>query len=244
MNKIKLGLIIIFTFIISGCTVNYDITITEDDFKEEITINDFVTATRTIEDIASTYNEYYPREVLELTELDNLICEKLEECYTKELLSSNSTNYTYNLSNNNKLEKLENTPTWLFVNNTKSFLNDTDNIIISTGKGLKYFDLAPDLTNVIITIKTDLEVTNSNADLVNNNEYTWLFSRNNYTSKNIFISISKNKNEEEEPSEIPEENEPSPEEDNNITNYILIGIAFVIYIVIMVIIMKKKNKNK
>ena len=244
MKEIKLILVLLLSLIISGCTINYNITITEDNFEEEAIINDFVTTTRTITDIANTYNEYYPRIVSEATELDNLICEQLEDCYTKNLLLQNNTGYMYSLSNKNPLEKLNNTPTWLFANNTKSFLNDDDNIIISTSKGLKYFDLAPNLTSVIITIKTDLTVTNSNADLVNNNEYTWLFSRDNYLNKNIFISIAKNNKEEEESpdnEEIPDSQ--NNEENNSIINIILIVAGFLVYIILMILILKKKNKN-
>ena len=243
MNKIKLILILLFSLIMSGCTVNYNITITEDSFDEEVIVNDFVTTTRNITDIANTYDEYYPREITELTELNNLICEKLEDCYAKNLLLQNDTGYMYSLNNNNQLEKLNNTPTWLFANNTKSFLDNNDNIIISTSKGLKYFDLAPDLTSVIITIKTDLAVTNSNADLVNNNEYTWLFSRDNYLNKNIFISITKNKEEEENPDNEDIPDSQNTEENNSIINIILIIVGFLVYIILMILILKKKNKN-
>lgn len=245
MKRIKFCLIIICTIILSGCSVNYTITIDEENFTEKINVDDFITSTRTIDQITSSYQEYYPKTVEGVADLETLICENIENCYVKNLALQSNIGYIYNLSNTNSLNNFGKTTSWLFLNNVKSFLNDESNIIISTGNGLKYFDLSPDLTEISITLVTDLNVVKNNADKINGNSYTWIFNRENYLNKNIFINIAK-KNEssqdnEDQDAETVEDNEVTNEEqENNYVIYIIIAIL-IVYLLIIKLIIKKKR---
>ena len=59
--------------------------------------------------------------------------------------------------------------------------------LLKTSNRCNIFDTYSLLNEIKVTIKTDLEVISSNADVVNNNLYTWLINRNNYNNKSIKI---------------------------------------------------------
>lgn len=246
MRKIKLIAILLSIIVLSGCSVNYTINIDESSFNEKISISDFITATRTIEKITTSYQEYYPTTIEGVADLNSLICESIEKCYKKSLALQSNTGYIYNLENSNSLDNFVKTTSWLFSNNTKSFLNDENNIIISTSNGLKYFDLITDLTEINITLETDLNVVKNNADIVNGTSYTWVFTRENYLTKNIFINIEKKKEDNQDSENKDEDDKVNEEEivnenkNNKYAIFIIIGILIVYFIIIRLIIKKKR----
>lgn len=53
-------------------------------------------------------------------------------------------------------------------------------------------DYGPHLNNLTVNIKTDLKVTDNNADKVKGNTYTWTFDSNDFYDKSIKIVMQKN----------------------------------------------------
>ena len=56
-NKKVLFLMILILINCTGCTIEYNINITKDNIKETIIVNDYITDTRTDNDIMTHYNQ-------------------------------------------------------------------------------------------------------------------------------------------------------------------------------------------
>ena len=76
-----------------------------------------------------------------------------------------------------------------------SFNEDNQTISLSTdSEGILYFDDYPLLEEVTINIKTDYLVLENNADRVNGNTYTWVFTKDSKKSINMVIDTAENLN--------------------------------------------------
>ena len=60
MKKNKLLFLIIILLMCTGCTIEYNINITESSIEETISVNYYITSTRTESDILKHYNTWYP----------------------------------------------------------------------------------------------------------------------------------------------------------------------------------------
>ena len=239
----KILILISFLLILSGCTVNYNITIDEDNIKEDINVIDNITSTRTRENIISFYNSWYP--VYSYDGIINDYSTKLDDVvyYNKSNLVENTDSLTYTFSYNHKIDDYPKNNLWTLylINNT--FTNNSDKISIYSGKGMQLFNKS-DITNFNVNITTDLEVIEHNADRVTNNTYTWEYNLDNYRTKSVKIVLNKEKQDEDKPTpsnpnQNEEENNPSTEKNdqeksNNLVLILgLLGLFFIILIILL-----------
>ncbi len=185
-KKILLLLLLLLSILLlSGCTVNYDLKITEDDFQEQSVIS-----------VDTNKNEIYQDQTLP-TVLDNL---KPMAVYA----NSNSTSakrYNLTRTENNNIKNLNIANTFSLsdfyrsaaVNQCFKELNiqtEDNYVLIRTNRKCEAFDNYPLLENITINIETDMEVIVSNADKVDGNVYTWNITRENYMDKAVRLSYS------------------------------------------------------
>ncbi len=249
----KILILFSFILILSGCTVNYNVTIDENNIKENISVNDNITDNRTREDIIAFYNSWYPVYLYDgiidnyTTKLDGAIY------YNKSNLIENANTFNYNFSYNHKLEDYPKTTIWSLYLLNNTFTNDNNKISINSGKSMQFFNNSA-LTNLNINITTDLEVLENNADKITGNTYTWEYNLDNYRSKNVKLVLSKAKsNNNENNSPNPNENaeDPQPSIPNNETNKdksnnwpIIISILGVFFITLIILVKIRNNRSK
>ena len=182
MRKIKILVLICGMFLLSGCSVEYNLTINKNTMEEDINaIFDKATeselASRMEPIRRSAYYNYDTREneyyIFNKREDDNNI-----------ILS-----YNYEYTGNN-LYKSEAASRCYY----KRIVNVTDeNITINTDNQVAclFKDGEREIDDITVNIRTDLIVLENNADEVNDNVYTWYINDQNYTNKPIYIKIEK-----------------------------------------------------
>ena len=187
MRKIKVFILICCMFLLSGCSIEYNLTVNESTMEEDINaIFDKATESELasrMEGIRRTAfynydtreNEYYDFTKRETN--DNIIL-----------------NYNYQYMGND-LYKSEAASRCYY----KRIVSVTDNdITINTDNQVAclYKDGDREIEDITINIRTDLTVLENNADKVNGNVYSWNINDQNYTNKPIYIKIEKERYQE------------------------------------------------
>lgn len=194
MNK-KILCLVLSLFLLTGCTISYDVTINKDftvleDMEiigdDRFKIGDDYTIDSMFETLKETYFEIYQD-----GDLDNI------KKYSKSGNMAISSNKTYSnldeFANSNYVKKI-------YANGLK-ITSENNLITISSESGLDNFWLFVDgmeedpiITNLKVSIKLPYIVTNNNADEVDDktNTYTWIYSFHDY-SKQINLEFDKNR---------------------------------------------------
>ena len=114
----------------------------------------------------------------------------------------------------------------------KSFEVSYRDNILTIDSGLNFY-LDDNVDEVAINITTDHKVTEANADKYENNTYTWIINKQNYSNKNIIMSIDFN-----------EETLPTEEKNNIKFSTVLLIVILPIIFIISLILLIMYNKNK
>lgn len=242
MIKIKKMITLIgLLLVLSGCTVDYTVVISENNIKENIYVVDNVLENRNKDDIKNFYNLWYP------VYNEDMIIESYNEkyddvsYYNKSELNDIGNGYIYSYQYNHDINDYKNSMIWNYAFDNKSIIENNKRILISTSKGLNFFRDNTVLSSIKINIKTDYVVQNNNADIVNDGIYTWEFTKDNYMNKNIYIDIDKTKkiSDEEEIITDPVEEEPEDKSSDFSLYYICGGLA--LFVIVLIILFKLKK---
>lgn len=225
MKKILPLLLVLF---MTGCTVDYNITIKKSSIRENIKITedlDKVNERISDQTIENTYSEF-----------NNNLKRKYDSSKTK-----NDKTITYNLSQTYTIaDKLY---IRAFSECFDSYIIDTSDeneYIIKTSNGFKCLSYNyNDIDTVNVNITLDQKVIDSNADSVKNKTYTWKIDNTNFSDKSIYIKF-KNESKKHKTDII----------NNNFNIDILyivliasgVLVLFSIVVVIVLSINQKKNK--
>lgn len=225
----KIIFIIGIMFFLSGCSVKYEIDLTDKGVNESLNIMEtdssnqyFETLKNYNDDVPVIYTDQDPDmygnyEGVEFYDINNLSSDTKAD-FT---LSHNFANTDFNKSNiiNTCYDRV-------------TFVNSANSLNINTSSKFLCFQKYITLQEVEIAIKTDKEITFHNADKVENNTYIWLLNKDNASNKSIQLTSNPNRTVKD------------PEEDNklNLTiTFIAIG-AFVILIIGLFIHQNRKYK--
>ena len=180
--KLRFIFILVLSFICTGCSVKYNLTIDKDFAKEEIEAtlekneeNEKIVDMYTKNDVTSYFdsdlNKFMHYQITKIDDSNNL---KLKAEYKYPL---KKTQYS------NAAEKC------LY---NKSVNIDNKYITINTSEGFNciYYDEIKEIDKLVVNITSKYVVEKSNADEVNGNMYTWNIDENNYTNKSIYMKIN------------------------------------------------------
>ncbi len=125
-----------------------------------------------------------------------------------------------------------------------NFLESDNKIYISTSNNMYCYGTFSGDGNVYVNIESDYMVIYNNADRVDreNNIYTFIFNANNYTDKNISITIDKDYPLNASPEETPVEDD----EDSSFSGFYILLIFLIVIMLLSVIsyfIYKRNNKK-
>lgn len=224
MKKIFLLLVLLLT---SGCTVNYNLTIDENNkLHEEILIqaenpNESLELYADPWPIKAYYNDPDSGEYPE--ELDGV------DYYKNEFILNNNL-YQKKLTYSSELEKFND------INSIKScyenfyVTEDTKENTITLSTSPKFLCMTnyPKLNEVNIRIKVSNPVTANNATKVNGDTYEWTITKENYQTSAIVLTYSQDDRIEKEHSSI----------------LLILGIFGVFCVVIVSVIVYKIKMNK
>lgn len=222
---IKKCIVLLLLFLISGCDVNYNITVSNDSVMEssnfyfdvsDINSNEYYDGKHNTSNlpkfIDSNYRQDYFAYIYSFNDLSK---------YSKSISSDNN---GFNLKFNYDLEKFGGSNIFNACKKSNYTVDDKNIVIdVSDVSNCFYNDSYGSLNSIKINIKTDLKVLKNNADSVNKNIYTWNINRDNYRNKKIYIKIKK---------KIRYDN-------------VFIGVGFlcivILFMIFIIFIIKKKN---
>ncbi len=181
MKKIKLIFLVGLVFVITGCDVNYNLTIEENSMTESVDfLYDNTAENKSIIDnyLKSDYMAYY--------DMDSRTTHNYEK---KEI--ENDNNVGMNLSYRFQGDRLQNSSLLDMCYYKKSIVKTDDEIVITTdGKTTCFYkDTTRNIDRLVINITTDLKVTENNADEVDGNTYKWIIDDSNYQNHPITMKI-------------------------------------------------------
>lgn len=266
-NKIKILLILLNCILLSGCTVKYNIIIKDKKITENVLITSLKDEIYNEKTNCEYYKENSEKPIISLNKNDIYISildrekkiEGINYYDTKYIDSDNECNFKLNYTYQLKDYSLANQP--------KEYLNifqvdyiDENNYTINVN-GITAFPNFQSLTNIIVSIDIDDEVTYHNADEVIDNTYIWKFDTDNYENKKLKLKVGTYEPKSEEITDAyPEgetleeikkndktnhnENIKEPKEKKDNTKTIIICSVLIFIGLIAYIIFSKKEKNK
>lgn len=233
--KKSIFLIVFILLFTTGCTCEYNLTINDNNYREEVKI-----IASNSEEIALLNNDW------------SVSIDKEENDQPGDEGSSqieNTNQYNYSLSNNNltftydfSRNKYEKSTAVSNCYNQLTVTDYLDDIIISTSNNAICFDKYPNLDSVTINITVDKEVKKNNADIINGNKYTWLLTKANHDKGiNLILDNSINKSNNN-----PTSNTIIEKEKKDYSLYIFYGILLLIVLISYLIYnyFKKNKDNK
>lgn len=250
MKKIRLlFLTIIILVMCTGCSIEYNINITEDNIEETIYVNDYFTSSRTRNDILTHYDMWYPVFVNYVTEGETIELEDFSEkapgveYYNKNINETAngykySYEYTYDIDDYYDSYALATT----FIEPTvhKSY----DALVLKTSQenllcNYDYFDTL----KVNITIDPEVyKLNTTNTSNVRNNTYTWTLDKSNCNDSQILLTLDIiNNNIDDIISDKNEKNNKNKLSDYAL--YIFLGILLILIFIGYNIYKKIKAKN-
>ena len=173
----KIIIVLVLSFLLCGCNVQYNLEIKDDEFRENIKIN-----FNSKDDKGYKYfveNKFYAI----MDGVSNFKEYQKETENEKNIVFS----YTYDGLEFNKATSLGS------CFKAYNVIDENNNYIISTSKGLtcaREEDVVL-LDGLDVVIKTNHIVKDNNADEVDGYVYTWHFNKDNYDKKNIYIELEK-----------------------------------------------------
>lgn len=221
MKKGKLIAILGCLLLLSGCTVEYNLTIDKDNMTENI--KGIYANTKENQQLINTKKKssqsaYYDMDL----EKTNYYTITTGEDKKNNLLDIRY-QYVYDSDNLQKSNALN------YCVYKKTVIKTDKHIIINTdGKiNCMYKDVEKVIDKLVINIKTDLKVVEQNADKHKGNTYTWIVTDDNFSNKPIHIKISLEK-------------EKNIFEKMNATQIFIIVCCAILFIICIALFFKKK----
>ena len=214
--KKKLFILIGFLLLLTGCTAEVNITLSDEKVHEIITIDSYPTGEITTDIIKNGFRKNVPaynKVLLIDSEEDKPKSGVSYYKYSMTELGNNGYRTTYKFdfpfSYYDDARSLKQSYVTSMIDNTG------DKFVIKTDTVNQNFYLYPELDKLVINIDSKYPVVDSNADICNNNKCTWTITRSNYTNKEIYIKINKSKsnNNDTKKEDQKEDNKEEKQED-------------------------------
>ncbi len=216
----KLILLFVSVFVLTGCSVQYDLEIDKDTISEDMKVsilntetdrNTFLNQVNIPMKVYSDKNEYY--------DVKN---------------DDNDGNFNVVYSYKHDFSNYENSTFLNKCYQSHVIKNSNDYISISTDEKFNCIILEDDLfaSPVTINITTKLKVISNNADKVSGDTYTWIIDESNYLNKPINIEMK-----------IPSDKTALVSQTKN-TFIMILAFAIPILLIVLLVYIKNKRRNK
>lgn len=208
-------LLFLALFLLSGCSVEYNLEFNDEILEEEIILGPLTENAKAELDFIEPYaiDNYDYQELYNVDITDTTL--KLNYKYSKNLYDmSNSLNECYDLSN---------------------FSYDDEYYYLLTSNEFKCLNYAGYETDEVrINFKTNYNVVSTNADYTDDDTYTWIINNSNYQNKPIEIKLEKKDYTKKD---------DSNNKGNPLMFWLIVGIAAVILILVGINIKKKIDRR-
>lgn len=235
MKEKVLTVVLVILLFTTGCSCEYNLKIENDLYKEEIKLfsNDK-------EEINSFNNNW---------EIPTNKSEYNRPGDPDSTPSISNGKYKYQLTENNllfsndfKIIDYSNSSAVSVCYNQFAVEEYDNSIIISTSQEIDCFNKYPTLDKITINITVDRPVKSNNADIVNNNIYTWNITKNN--NKRAVNLVLENDNNVNAPTNSSNTEDSAPyNKKHDYSLYIVLIIILIIFLLGYLIFKKIKNRE-
>lgn len=211
MKKKKLFICLLFVFLLSGCSVNYDIEIKDDTIKvngklveldknkwDDVVVDnssgevdkDVPIEDSEVDHSKLTFEDLVNSKTIEADEATRR--EGLEKFKTKDELGI-TYEEEYNWKDTSDFSQIAGVNTcydYFTVLRNNDEKSGNEQLIISTSAKNYCFDMYPNLESITVNLKTNHKVVSHNADQVKDNNYVWNINKNNASQKTMQIILS------------------------------------------------------
>jgi len=182
--------IIILLFLITGCKAEYNL-----DIDKELNLNEkttIIASTSQEQQRISDYNYHLPIDIK--IDESNAFREKQKdlEYYEKKKESNNNIlkfSYPYDIDKFNEGHVAKTCYQYVTVMKTKNKETENEQLLLSTSKEFKCFDIYDGLEEVTIKITSRYKLLETNADKSENYTYTWNINKLNYQDRAIYLLL-------------------------------------------------------
>ena len=224
MKYIKSILLLFLLFLITGCTVNYSLTIDEN-------LNEYIYINSNIDEEIPLYYE----------DLDNLseVDGKLDgyKYYNK----SNNNGYTSYTIAYDEADFSKITSCNLLFDKCELVKIENGNMVLSTTTGTGIFNTYPYVDSININLTINGEVITNNADIITNNTYIWKLTPETANDKKIYVEFKDNNKSGSKNNKTEKTDKEKTKE--NLFYLGLLLIALVLLLVVFITIQRKKYKQ-
>ncbi len=205
----KITILLLLVILLTGCSAEVNIIINDTGINETVTINDTST---------SSYYNYVPVFYEDIfSDIEPDVKNEGVSYYNKNVtqdVSGYKINYSYKYTVD-EYKRARSVKTSFQSFNIRESKVDEEIVISTSTGGIKYFDKYTNLDSVKINITPSYKVLENNADYVNGNVYTWVFTKN--TKKHIYIVLD-NPNESNSTNNSTTGNNGTTNNDSNNNN--------------------------
>lgn len=220
--KIKIIFLTLMIFAITGCSAEYNLTISKDKFSETVKILE---------------KESIVSENVEKQEFSNTVANSLanfegirSDLNRKKIIENDKVGYQYSYDYEVKSYSMTPSPVAECYESFEIKNNDNE-IEIKTSEQFLCYNNYPMIDEFKVIINSNYKLIESNADFIENGKYTWNINYNEITNKPIYIKLEK---------EI--DNSIKTKKSNIVFDFIKI-IVLISILIGIIIFVKKKNKK-
>jgi hypothetical protein len=215
--KKRLLIIIGLLFILTGCTSEVTITISEDRIVENITIDNYPGNGITKDDIKNGYRHFVPAYFSTYVADSEPDERRGGVAYYLFSMNEVGNGYRINYKYDYPMEKYYDSRALKEGFTTSSVIDDGQFLTIETSEQNQSLYAYPELTKLTINIVVPYSVVDSNADSCNGKKCTWVYTpSSNY--KKIYIKMKKPASSNKGPVYIPDNGNNNNNNNNNNSN--------------------------
>jgi len=232
MRNIKLLILLFLTILLSGCSIDYNITITKDGMSELFYVDVFTDNENNMDDLYTRYKEEYPIFIdEEFMYYDPYNKDENYTYYNKNYSTLNEGyRFSYGADYNNGNILRARTLNTAFKTVGYGYVKEKDYYYVSLRNPI-IFNNYNNIDNLSVNIKfsDDFIVIESDANSINNGIYTWNIKNN--STINVKYQLKNNESNEENPKK-----EEVKEEERSLVKWVNdnLGIVFLFTFVILI----------
>lgn len=183
-------ILIIITLLLTGCKVEYNLTL-----NDKLILEENITVTPTTDNDLEELKAFKLNIPISKDIDDYSFFEKKDKeiQYYKKNQTNNSINFSYKYKEDDYSDYIDSTLSNLaYEYISVSKVNDEE-LTLSSSKEFMLFNDYDTLEEVKITIETNYKVLSTNADEVNRHKYTWYLTKDNAYGKGIYLKVNPSK---------------------------------------------------